>query len=259
MAPSNHAGDSERGYIIPIGGAEEKFNNPEILDRFVEICGGKSARIAIIPTASELDDTGRNYEKLFRRLGVRHAQVLPFITRDDCKSPDIGIITAGSSIGAFNALAVLCRYPDAFTHAVCLSGTYDLNRFLRDEATDDWYFSSPLHFLPGLEGDLLQRLQTRFVLLASGEGEALLGALQVGIEREADFSVGPIKLGAADERGQAAVVVEPHAALEERNANDDGNRRRQDIDQKCFHVNRRREIFNSRSLGEVAPSRQCLP
>ena len=86
MAPSNHHGDAERGYIIPIGGAEEKFNNPEILDRFVDICGGRSARIAIIPTASELEDTGRNYEKLFRKLGIRHARVLDIVTRDDCNS-----------------------------------------------------------------------------------------------------------------------------------------------------------------------------
>ena len=76
------------------------------------------------------------------------------------------------SIGAFNALAVLARYPDAFTHAVCVSGTYDLDRFLRAQATDDWYFSSPLHFIPGLSGELLERLRTRFVLLASGEGKA---------------------------------------------------------------------------------------
>ena len=98
-------------------------------------------------------------------------ELVPAI-RDDCNSEDIGIITAGSSIGAFNALAVLARYPDAFTHAVCLSGTYDLDRFLRAEATDDWYFSSPLHFVPGLAGELLEQLRTRFVLLASGEGEA---------------------------------------------------------------------------------------
>lgn len=86
MSPSNHAIDSERGYIIPIGGAEEKFHNPEILDRFVEVCGGKSARIAIIPTASELEDTGRNYEKLFRKLGIKHARVLQMLTREDCQS-----------------------------------------------------------------------------------------------------------------------------------------------------------------------------
>ena len=86
MSPSNSVNAEARGYIIPIGGAEEKLHNPEILDRFVDICGGKSSRISIIPTASELEDTGRNYEKLFRRLGVKHARVLPFETREDCQS-----------------------------------------------------------------------------------------------------------------------------------------------------------------------------
>jgi cyanophycinase len=84
MSPSNHNSEQSRGYIIPIGGAEEKFHNPEILDRFVDVCGGKKARIAIIPTASELEETGRNYEKLFRKLGIRHALVLQMITREDC-------------------------------------------------------------------------------------------------------------------------------------------------------------------------------
>jgi cyanophycinase len=86
MSPSNNVNAEERGYIIPIGGGEEKLHNPEILDRFVDICGGKSSRISIIPTASELEDTGRNYEKLFRRLGVKHAQVLAIETREDCQS-----------------------------------------------------------------------------------------------------------------------------------------------------------------------------
>jgi cyanophycinase len=86
MSPSNNTDYSRRGYLIPIGGAEEKFHNPEILDRFIEICGGKNARIAIIPTASELEDTGRNYEKLFRKIGIKHAQVLQLITREDCQS-----------------------------------------------------------------------------------------------------------------------------------------------------------------------------
>ena len=85
MSPANNIAGADRGYIIPIGGAEEKLNNPEILDRFADVCGGKDARIGIIPTASELEDTGRNYEKLFRKLGVQarespafcHARGLP--------------------------------------------------------------------------------------------------------------------------------------------------------------------------------------
>lgn len=88
MSPSSSVSNKERGYIIPIGGAEEKLHNPEILDRFVEICGGKKARISIIPTASELEDTGRNYEKLFRKLGIRHARVLPIVSRNDCHSEE---------------------------------------------------------------------------------------------------------------------------------------------------------------------------
>ena len=86
MSPANNASGNNRGYVIPIGGGEEKFKNPEILDRFIDVCGGKEARIGIIPTASELDDTGRNYEKLFRRIGVKHARVLNFISREDCQS-----------------------------------------------------------------------------------------------------------------------------------------------------------------------------
>ena len=63
---------------------KKSFIIPEILDRFVEECGGKNARISIIPTASELEDTGRNYEKLFRKLGIKHARVLQMLTREDC-------------------------------------------------------------------------------------------------------------------------------------------------------------------------------
>jgi esterase/lipase superfamily enzyme len=100
-----------------------------------------------------------------------HRELVPAI-RHDCRSENIGIVAAGASIGAFNALAVLCRFPDAFSHALCLSGTYDLARFWDGRLTEDFYFSSPLHFLDGLGGELLSKLQSRYVLLASGEGKA---------------------------------------------------------------------------------------
>jgi esterase/lipase superfamily enzyme len=100
-----------------------------------------------------------------------YREVVPAI-RSDCQSAEIGIITAGASIGAFNALGVICRFPDVFTHAICMSGTYDLERFFEARPTQDLYFASPLHFLPSLGGELLLKLQTRFVLLPSGEGKA---------------------------------------------------------------------------------------
>ena len=67
-----------RGYIVPIGGAEEKLRDPSILQRFVDICGGRKARIAIIPTASGHPETGPGYERIFHDLGVGAARALPF-------------------------------------------------------------------------------------------------------------------------------------------------------------------------------------
>jgi len=91
----------------------------------------------------------------------------------DCRSEEIGVVAAGASIGAFQALAAVCRYPDTFTAALCMSGTYDLRRFMNTEPTGDFRHASPLHWLPDLdEGEHLKRLRSRFVLLASGEGHA---------------------------------------------------------------------------------------
>ena len=78
-----------RGYVIPIGGAEDKTGDMGILRRFATLCGGARARVAIIPTASQLDDTGHRYAKLFRELAVREAWAVPFETRADCERKDL--------------------------------------------------------------------------------------------------------------------------------------------------------------------------
>jgi cyanophycinase len=74
-----------RGYIVPVGGAEEKIGAVAILRRFAEMCGGSGCRIAIIPTASMLSETGGRYEQIFNDLGVREALVLPIAHRSDCE------------------------------------------------------------------------------------------------------------------------------------------------------------------------------
>ena len=80
------------------------------------------------------------------------------------------VITIGASIGAFNSVAVLCRWPEAFSLAIGMSGTYSIERFYSGHYDDDLYFSSPLHFVPGMDGEVLDRLRERRVVLASGEG-----------------------------------------------------------------------------------------
>ncbi len=83
MSPAKIEGDKKRGFIVPIGGAEDKEGAANILRKFIEVAGGKTARIVVIPTASTLEDTGRRYEKLFRKLGADEAKSLPFASRDD--------------------------------------------------------------------------------------------------------------------------------------------------------------------------------
>jgi esterase/lipase superfamily enzyme len=98
-------------------------------------------------------------------------EVIPAI-RNDCRMPDIPVLTAGASLGAFNALAVLCRFPDAFSRAICMSGTYNMERFAGGDFSEDLYFSSPLHFVPGLTDEDVSALRNKFVILASGQGRA---------------------------------------------------------------------------------------
>jgi esterase/lipase superfamily enzyme len=98
------------------------------------------------------------------------AEVVPAI-HADLGGHAMDIIATGASIGAFNAVAVLCRYPDVFGAAIGMSGSYRIERFYDEAASQDLYFSAPLQFVPGLSGPQLDRLRQRFVLLASGEGD----------------------------------------------------------------------------------------
>ncbi len=85
MCASKVAEGRQRGWIVPIGGAEEKDNAPAILQRFVQLAGGDRADIVVIPTASQLRDTGVRYERLFAALGAARATAIDFDTRRDAE------------------------------------------------------------------------------------------------------------------------------------------------------------------------------
>ena len=118
-------------------------------------------------------------------------EVVPAIHADSAGPHDV--IVAGASIGAFNALAMICRYPQLFRAAVCMSGTFDIQPFIGG-FTDDLYFSSPIHFLPGLDGPdprgpaaalrllrlRLGRLGERRRVLAGGRGARDQGSPEPG-------------------------------------------------------------------------------
>ena len=97
-------------------------------------------------------------------------ELLPWI-RTDCRSPDVEVITAGSSIGAYNAIVSMTRHPDAFKLAIGMSGTYDLSGWMDGVHSLDFHYSSPVHFLPlHPEGDHMDLLRRRFAIFAVGEG-----------------------------------------------------------------------------------------
>jgi cyanophycinase len=82
--PSKVPEGATRGWIVPIGGAENKENDRHILERFVDASGGTDADIVVIPTASRLRETGPRYEKLFREMGAARVTSMDFDTRRDC-------------------------------------------------------------------------------------------------------------------------------------------------------------------------------
>jgi cyanophycinase len=82
--PSKVPQGERRGWIVPIGGAENKENDRGILERFVELSGGEDADIIVIPTASRALETGPRYEQIFRDIGAARVEVMDFDTRRDC-------------------------------------------------------------------------------------------------------------------------------------------------------------------------------
>jgi len=85
--PSRVPDGEQRGWIIPIGGAENKENDRRILERFVRVSGGEDADLVVIPTASRMHETGARYEQVFTDIGAARVTVMDFDTRRDCQEP----------------------------------------------------------------------------------------------------------------------------------------------------------------------------
>lgn len=162
--------------IFPTAGGDadeiERFQLIEALSGLLAAGRVKVYSLDSVAGRSLLDkEDPRHTSWLFNVLGaVIREEVVPAI-RADCRDPSIEPVVAGASIGAFNAVATLCRAPDLFRAAIGMSGTYDLSPELGVPFPDDFYYSSPIHFLPGLEGMQLEQIRRRFVVLATGSGD----------------------------------------------------------------------------------------
>ncbi|MEO7234901.1 MAG: alpha/beta hydrolase-fold protein [Lapillicoccus sp.] len=165
-------------YGVPVlafptaGGDAEEIERHHLIERLGDLVDGGAIKVySVDSTAGRALATHEGSPEhrmwLFKQYHEAIiSEVVPAIHAD---SGGHEIIATGSSIGAFNALAMLCRRPDLFRAAVCMSGSYHMERFIGG-FNDDLYFCSPLHFLPGLEGPQLDLLRQRFVVLAQGSG-----------------------------------------------------------------------------------------
>jgi len=162
--------------LFPTAGGDaeevERFHLIRVLEPLLE-----AGRIKVYSTDSIAgkawtsgDHSGEFCSKMQDRFDAMiYHEITPAI-RNDCNSGDIEIIAAGASIGAFNAVATVCRHPDAYKTAIAMSGTYDLSNYLEGRFNQDFYFSSPLHYLPELEGPQLEMLRKRLIVMPTGEG-----------------------------------------------------------------------------------------
>src|SRR5690606_35046228 len=127
--------------LFPTAGGDaeepERFHLIDAIGPFLEdlrlkvYCVDSAAGSAWLTECKTLEDAAAVQNRFLECL--RH-EVVPAIHRDG--GGDAGLVwTAGASIGAFNALACVCRSPDVFGTAICMSGTYEMKRFLEGRTT----------------------------------------------------------------------------------------------------------------------------
>ncbi|MBX3062839.1 MAG: cyanophycinase [Anaerolineae bacterium] len=79
----------QRGYLMPIGGAEDRRERRAVLNHFVKLSGGNNARIVVIPSASAFSaELGPEYMRIFSELGAGEVKFADIQERTQANDPD---------------------------------------------------------------------------------------------------------------------------------------------------------------------------
>jgi cyanophycinase len=79
----------DKGYLVIIGGAEDKNGDSEILKQISEMIY-EDEILTVLTTATEYpEETGEKYRNVFSRLGVKNLQVLDINNRDIANCEDV--------------------------------------------------------------------------------------------------------------------------------------------------------------------------
>jgi cyanophycinase len=219
MSPSPHRQDLARGYVIPIGGAEERTGSMRVLRRFAKLCGGRSAQIVIIPTASSLPDTGERYIEIFTKIGVSRAISLPVSERADADREEY--------IEQFNgATGIFMTGGNQLRLSTILGGTLMAQKIRRLNAagvhvagTSAGAAIMPEHMIAG--GSMGLSPQADGVNLAPGLGLTNLGRLLtavsynpfllgVGIDEDTAIFIAPDRVFEVEGSGSVTIIDPEH-------------------------------------------------
>ena len=91
------------------------------------------------------------------------------------------IIVTGASFGAYHAANFALKRADLFPLAICMSGVYDVSVVGWGDPGDAVYFNNPMAYVQHLQGEHLEWLRSRVLLLlvcGQGQWEDTTGALE---------------------------------------------------------------------------------
>lgn len=97
-------------------------------------------------------------------------EVVPYV-RNRAARTDLGVF--GCSFGGYHAANFATRHPELTTKALCLSGVYDVHRFVDGYWDEVDYRNSPVDYIAGMNDDALARLRNVQWINATGEYDAL--------------------------------------------------------------------------------------
>ena len=150
----------------------ERFGMVQALKPLIE--GGRIKLYGLgSPAAERLTDRdldGKSKSELCYQLDTFVVnEVVPRIEAD-CEDTEERFVAAGIATGAHQAVNTVAKHPDRFDVAIGLSGTYDFDRWMEDYFDENYYFNQPIRFVPHLEGEALEEVQSALFVLASGTG-----------------------------------------------------------------------------------------
>ena len=127
---------AERGTVMMIGGAEDRFRDKVILGTFAELAGAKDGHVVVISTASSLGEAAIDaYRELFLGLGIGRVSGIRPEEREEADDPAAvqllseatGVFLTGGNQSRLTQVVAGTRLGDAISNAhdrgVALAGT----------------------------------------------------------------------------------------------------------------------------------------